>query len=413
MPGVPDPAEPTPHLTARIGVLGVLTILTFGSWYYGFGVLLRDLKTDLHTSYRVLTLAYALAQLLSGAFGVAAGRVLDRRGARPLFAIGGITGATLFGLSTWMHTVGPFVVLYGLGGGLLGACGFYGVTITVTGRLATGTGHEARSIARLTIWGAFASPIAIPVTDRLRDALGWRATVRLSAVAVIVAFALAALLVEHGHATRSSAASGRVLIAVRRALSDPHARRLLASSILGGGGAAVLIVYQVPLMVAAGLASGTAATLAGARGFAQLLGRLPLSWIIRVLGVRRALRTARAGVGVGLGLVVVAGHPVIAVAFVIVAGTAIGAISPLDGIYARSVLPHGDLGTLMGGIGLLTGVASAATPVIAANLVDASGHAWTAALLGAILAIGSAVALGSAPAAGGGTGPDHGSLASP
>ena len=156
---------------------------------------------------------------------------------------------------------------------------------------------------------------------------------------------------------------------------------------------AILLVYQVPLLVAAGISATTASALGGARGFAQLLGRLPLTRIIARFGVRPSLRAARAALALGCLVVVVSGHTALAVLYIILAGASIGAMSPLDGIYARQSLPPDDLGTLMGAVALLTGAAGAIGPVLAAVLVDATGRRSTAAFLAAGCAAVGAILL--------------------
>ena len=51
----------------------------------------------------------------------------------------------------------------------------------------------------------------------------------------------------------------------------------MLASLISGAAVDIILVYQVPVMIAAGLPTGAAATIGGLRGFAQLGGRLPLS----------------------------------------------------------------------------------------------------------------------------------------
>ena len=55
---------------------------------------------------------------------------------------------------------------------------------------------------------------------------------------------------------------------------------------ISGGAIDVILVYQVPIMIAAGLSTGAAATVAGVRGFAQVGGRLALPPFLNKLGPR-------------------------------------------------------------------------------------------------------------------------------
>ncbi len=378
-------------LQARVGVLGVLTIVAYGSWYYGFGVLLDDLRTQLHSSDRVLTVGFGLAQLLTGVLGIAAGRVLDRRGVRVVFGAGATGGAGLLWLSSMAGGPWMFALLFGSAGGIIGATGFYAMTQSIAARLAPG--REAVSIARLTVWGAFSSPLFIPGTGLANRWWGWRTTLRIDAVLIGVAFGAAMAVVDRTRATRSPRPSTSPITAVRAAFAVPMIRRLALSACAATAGMAILLVYQVPLLIAAGLSATAASTLAGARGFAQLLGRLPLSRIITRFGVRPSLRAARAMLAVGCLLIIVSGHTFLAFVYVLIAGASIGAMSPLDGIYARQSLPPDDLGTLMGSIALLTGIAGALGPFLAAVLVDTTGHRSSAAFLAAACATVGALTL--------------------
>lgn len=376
-------------------MLGLLTIVAYGSWFYGFGVLLDDLRADLDTGLGMLTAGYALAQILTGALGMVAGRLLDRHGATAPLAIGSVAGPGLLIAASLANHPLVFALAFGVGGGVIGATGFYHLTQTVVARLAPG--HEARAIARLTIWGAFSSPLLIPATEFARATVGWRWTMRLGALAVAGVSAVAAAFVDPHRLTASDRPSPTPLTAVRAALSEPRVRRLAGSSLAGSFGMSTLVVLQVPTMVAAGLDRATAASLAGARGIAQLLGRLPLGFVLQRVSARRALRSAKVMVAVGAMLLAVSGNLVMAVGFVVVAGAGLGAVSPLEGIYAREVLPAHDLGVLMGSLHLTLGLASGVGPLVAAALNDVTSSAWAGALVAAVASLFSAALLAPAP----------------
>jgi predicted MFS family arabinose efflux permease len=274
--------------------------------------------------------------------------------------------------STYVDSPALFAVMFGLGGGVIGATSFYHLTQTVVARLAVG--NEARAIAQLTIWGAFSSPILIPLTEAARASIGWRDTVRVSALTVGVVLVLAAWVVDRRGETRSVAPSVSSRVALTRAWADPDVRRLAFSSLASSFGTSIIMVLQIPAMVAAGLERSTAATMAGTRGFAQLLGRLPLGRVLDAHPTRRVLVTAKLLVAAGALLLAFSGNVVMALLFVIVGGVGIGAVSPLDGIYAREVLPSDDLGTLMGSMHFVGGLMSGVGPLLGALVIDATGR---------------------------------------
>ena len=384
-----------PH--GRIAILGLLTVVAYGSWFYGFGVLLDDIALDLGSGVGVLTAGYALAQVLTGVLGLVAGRALDRHGAALPFAAGAALGPAAIIASTFAQNPALFALAFGVGGGVIGATGFYHLTQSVVARLSPGS--EARAIAALTVWGAFASPVLIPLTEVSRRLVGWRDTLRLGALAVGVVLVLSSLTVDRSRLAASASPSSSPVAAVREALTRRDVRRLAVSALAGSFGASVLIVLQVPAMVAGGISRSTAASLAGARGVAQLFGRLPLGRVLRRVSARRALRAAKVMVAIGAVLLAFSANLVVAVAFVVVAGTGIGAASPLEGIYAREVLPPHDLGTLMGALHLLLGVAAGLGPLMAGLVVDLTGRTWSGLVLAsATVLFGAAVLKERTPA---------------
>ena len=132
-------------------------------------------------------------------------------------------------------------------------------------------------------------------------------------------------------------------------------------------------------MRAAGLSLATAAAIAGARGFAQLLGRIPLGRVLRRTPARLALAAAQLAGAAAALLLLGADVLAIAIAFSLVAGTATGASSPLLGIYTAELVPPADLGLLLGVQQALYGVAGAFGPIMVGILLTTTGS-WIPAI---------------------------------
>ena len=93
-----------------------------------------------------------------------------------------------------------FGACYAIGGGSIGALGFYHVSQAAAARAAEPK-RRSRAIARLTMLGALSSPIFLPLTAWLVQAMTRRTTVLFDAAAVALAFlAAAALVPDHGTA---------------------------------------------------------------------------------------------------------------------------------------------------------------------------------------------------------------------
>ena len=63
-----------------IAVLGVLTIIGYGACYYAYGVLIGPISADTHWPDAALGAIVSAKLVITGAGGIVAGRVLDRRG---------------------------------------------------------------------------------------------------------------------------------------------------------------------------------------------------------------------------------------------------------------------------------------------------------------------------------------------
>ena len=73
----------------------------------------------------------------------------------------------------------PFAIAYVGGCGLVGALGFYHITQAVAARTAPAA--PSRAIIWLTLFGAFSSPIYLPLTAWLVQSAGWRDAIRIQA----------------------------------------------------------------------------------------------------------------------------------------------------------------------------------------------------------------------------------------
>ena len=332
--------------------------MAYGTWFYGFGVLFTDLSNFHGVSASTLGVTFGIAQLLSGIGAVATGRRLDVFGPRAVLGIIGPVGATIYFASSF--TTGTmFLTTYALGGGLIGAAGFYSFTQPLAVRLAST--DATRAITRLTIWGAFSSPIMIPLTEVLRSSYGWQTAVRLPAALTLIAFFVAASVCRV--VVSPSEKPPALIVSIRSALGNARLRLFTIGAFLSSIAASTLLVFQVPTMTAAGVSTGTAALLASVRGFMQLGGRLPLVPAIRKFTAPRLIIVARYTLGISALFLLGSGNIAFAVIYVVFAGITLGALSALDGVAARDIVQPEVFGTVMGGFGLITTLGAALGPI--------------------------------------------------
>ena len=352
----------------RIAVLGLITIAVYGSWFYSFGVLLDPIIADTGWSETAVAAVFSSSSLIAGLGALVGGWVLDRWGTRLVFAVAAVVGAGGLVVASGATTVAMFGLAGAIGGGVLASLGFYHVTQTAAVRISPGS--EDRAIAVLTIWGAFASVIYIPLSAWLVTQFDWQVTLRILGVSTAVALLAGVVTID----TRRGKAPGvPVFREVGRNVRSGRALRFLTSQGLAGIAVGTILVYQVPAMTAAGLALGVASFWAGFRGFAQLGGRLPLMPLVRRFGVANSLRIAYGAIALGSVALALSGSQILAAAYAVFAGFGIGAVSPLVGMHSKNVFGQASMGTAMGLVSLVFHVANAIGPVGAAWMADSTG----------------------------------------
>ncbi len=271
----------------RIAVLGLITIAVYGAWYYSFGVLLDPIIADTGWAESSLTATFGISTFVGGIAGLAGGWLLDRFGSRFVFALGAVLGAVSFLVASIAEQLIVFAVFGVIGGASVSALGMYHITQTTAVRISPS--NTTKAIAVLTIWGAFASAIYVPIAGWIVEPLGWRVTLRVLTGSTVLVLAIGAILVT----TPAGKPGGIGAIgALRSAFATAKVRRYVTAIGLVGIATATLLVYQVPAMTAAGLPLGAASFWAGFRGFSQLGGRIPLMPLVRRFGVLGSLRIA-------------------------------------------------------------------------------------------------------------------------
>jgi MFS family permease len=363
-----------------VAVLGLVTNVAYGVAYYSYGVLIDPIKNSTGWSPAALGATFSGVLVIGGIGGLAGGRLVDRVGPRPAFLIAAILGSAGLAIASVPSGLLAFAVPYAVGCGVISALGFYHITQPAAMRAAGD--QRDRAVVWLTVLGAFASPIFLPLTAWLVHALGWPGALRIDAALTLVIFTAAALASPR-RATETRGATtghGRARDVLAAAWRVPAFRRWIAASMIGGAAIDVILVNQVPAMIAAGLSTGAAATIGGLRGLAQLGGRIPLTPVMRRLGTRATIVTTFLVGAAGTALLLFSGHVAVAILYSALAGASIGAVYTLQGIYTHELVGEADLALVMGAQQALFAIGGALGPIIAGILLE-TAHSYTPILL--------------------------------
>ena len=257
-------------------VLGVGQCVNWGVLFYSFAVLVLPLQQELAVPAWVITGAFSLALLVSGALAPAVGRWADRGRAPLLMQIGGVSAALL--LAGW--TVLPGIVMLYVVWAALGVCmaiTLYEPAFALVGRAYVDATLRLRALAAVTIFGGLASTLFLPLTAFTVSTSGWRTAVLVLAGLLLLSTAAAHALVFR---QLPAAAGGPVRereppifegsgVAIDR-------RRFMFVTIAFGLvslTSAAFVANLVPALSERGLAPATAAMLGGLMGVMQLPGR--------------------------------------------------------------------------------------------------------------------------------------------
>ncbi|MGA2079602.1 MAG: MFS transporter [Holophaga sp.] len=153
-----------------VAVLAGTQILSWGTLYYSFPVLVLPMGRDLGWSPERLHGGVAIGLFAYGIASVPMGAWIDRHGGREVMVLGSALGASGLGLWAWARTPGWYVLAWILLG--LGMAGtLYEAAFAV---LVGAFQREApRRIATLTFAGGLASTLCLPATQALADRLHW------------------------------------------------------------------------------------------------------------------------------------------------------------------------------------------------------------------------------------------------
>ncbi|MGD9769860.1 MAG: MFS transporter, partial [Pseudolabrys sp.] len=193
-----------------ITALGIAQILSWGSSFYFPAVLAEPIVADTGWPLVWVVGGVSIGLLTAGLIAPQVGRIIDRRGGRPVLAASSLLyAAGLAGIG-----LAPSLPVYllswiVLGGGM--GTGLYDAVFAALGKLY---GRDARGpITNLTLFGGFASTVCWPLSAFLAELYGWRATCLIYAglhIVLALPLQMAVMPAQSGLPARNSEAAHAV-----------------------------------------------------------------------------------------------------------------------------------------------------------------------------------------------------------
>ncbi|HEU4438244.1 MAG TPA: MFS transporter [Methylomirabilota bacterium] len=371
--------------------------------YYGFPVFLAAMERDLDASRVAITGAFTAGMAVAALAALPVGRWLDRRGPWALMTLGSCLGAALMVAWSRVHSVGALYAVWILMGLALAAT-LYEPAFGAVVRWFP-TRHRDRALTAVTLAGALASTIFMPISAGLLEHAGWRhALLGLGAILAILTIPLHAVVLRRepphfahrgSRGTARDAAASAPGASLGVAARTPIFWALAIAFAIGNFSTAAVTLHLIPYLVAHGRAAAGVAIAIGWMGAMQIPGRLVFVAVagrFGALGVTMAVFLAQA---LGLALVALAPSlPAGLLLVVAVLGAANGMATLARATTLAELFGPAHYATISGAIALGANGSRALGPVGAAVLYTVLGGYrpvfWS--LAGALALMGGVVA---------------------
>ena len=382
-----------------VAALGLTTIVSYGISQYLFGVLVVPIEQDLGWSRAAISGAFSGGLIVAALLGLPIGALVDRHGGRWPMTAGSLLGGITLLLLSRVTELWQFYVLWAGCLGLAMALTFYTVSFVVVANWFQR--RRGRALALLTVLGGLSSPIYIPLAGLLVAQLGWRsAVVVLGATALVIAAPVHALVVRRrpGDLGLTPDGEGDGLEGdgsvpghrLRHALTRPPFWTLMLAAALSTAAYSVVLAHVVAYLIGIGYEPVLAAGILGLTGLVSLPGRFVFNFISDRFGPQPLLALCLVLQAVSILLLLAATSGLSVAAFVLVYGSAFGAISPLRASVLADHFGRLAYGSITAVQGLPSGLLAAVAPFLAGLLFDRFGDyllAWM--LTAAAFALGA------------------------
>ena len=358
------PVLPNPSALGPFSVwLSLPQLITWGSVFYTFSLLMTPLEAELGMSRAESSLAFSLALLAEGLMAYLVGRWIDHGHERRVMTLGSIwVGLGLLAHSLVTTITAFYAVWIWLGLGL--AATLYSPAFAVvTRRFAQ---DFRRAIITLTFLGGLASTVFIPLSSWWIDLWGWRQALwALAALQLLVCAPLHAWLLQGAAAPAlHHAGHPQPRTSVRVHLKRAPFWLLAVFSLFMMAVTSALPAHMIALLQEAQLPPAWVIAIPAAIGVIQVLGRLLLFMFERRWDVHTANRWIPTLIPLGLLALLIGGfNPLASLVFVLLYGLGNGMNTIVKGTAMAQYVSRHHVGQLNGLLGVPIALARAAAPL--------------------------------------------------
>jgi MFS family permease len=348
--------------------LSLAQLISWGSVFYAFALLMAPLEQELGMSRAQSSLGFSLALLAEGLLAFPIGRWIDRGHERAVMTGGSLVMALCLFLHAFVSSVfGFYAVWLALGIGL--AATLYPPAFAVlTRRFPT---DFRRAIITMTFLGGLASTVFMPLTAWLIQLLGWRhALWCLALVNLLVCVPIHALLLVHAPKSLAQVVGSE---SAQRPMAHHMTRApfvlIGVFTVLLMAVTAALPAHMVSLLREGGLQETWVIAVPASIGLLQVLARLLLYFFEHHFDLHLANRLIPGLIP--LGLLALLAAPMLGEAqlwlvllFVLLYGMGNGMLTIVKGTAIAEYVNREHVASLNGALGLPTALARAGSPLM-------------------------------------------------
>lgn len=371
--------QPGGHDRRLVTWLSLAQLITWGSVFYTFALLMEPVERELGLTRAQSSLAFSLALFAEGVFAYPVGRWIDRGHERAVMTGGSLLVAVALASHAFVHSAAGFYLAWLVLGAALAATLYSPVFAVVTRRYPQ---DFRRAIITLTFLGGLASSVFIPVSAWLIATWGWRtALLVLAAVHLLVCVPLHAVCLR-GAPPATPAHAGGAHSPARLLRSAPF---LLIGAFVVGMMAitAAIPPHLISLLRESGLREAWVIAIPATIGVVQVLGRLLLYFFEHRFDLHVANRVIPFLIPLALAaLIAGAASPAAGLLFVLLYGLGNGMLTIVKGTAIAQYVNREHVASLNGALGVPTAVARAIAPALLGLMwTQQAGYRWGLAVL--------------------------------
>lgn len=340
-------------------------VISWGTMYYGFAVLVVPMERELGWSRTDLNAALSIGLLTSGLCAFSAGVWIDRRGARGLMTLASLAGAALLALWPLVNSLFAFYVVWALIGVAMAGT-LYEPSFAAVARVFPRDAR--RAITAITLVGGFASTVFIPLIQFTIDRAGWRDALLMMAACNLLCAAIHWFLIPPAAEGGGKPDAPRDKAALAAALRRPAFWYLAVCFTAMSVVFTAVGFHLVPLMLERGLAMATIVAGYAVIGPMQVAGRLLVVFVGQRVSTRLVGTVSFALYPVAMALLFLPADATLIVAFAVVYGLPNGIVTIVRGTIVPEMFGPNAYGAISGALGTPGMLARAAGPVLMASI---------------------------------------------